>query len=195
MIVTTTMLIEQLSTYENPYNKIARMVASGQLTPIRRGLYETDRNAPGHCLAGSIYGPSYLSFEYALSRHGLIPESVRSFTSATCGKRKSKQFSTPFGTFSFHDVPTSAFSLWVDIVHEGPYSYWLASPEKALCDQLYRLPPVANLSELDQLLFSDLRLYRSAFDDLRLEAIAEIAGKYRSRNVDKLYAYARRRLS
>ena len=47
-----------------------------------RDRYETDRNVPAYLLAGSIYGPSYISFEYALSRYGLIPEAVYAVTCA-----------------------------------------------------------------------------------------------------------------
>lgn len=76
------MLEDRLSTYENPRNKIGRMVSADELVPVRRGLYETNRTIPGYLLAPCLYGPSYLSFEYALDRHGLIPEAVRSYTSA-----------------------------------------------------------------------------------------------------------------
>ena len=49
---------------------------------------ETDSTVSGHLLAASIYGPSYLSFEFALSWHGLIPEAVYNCTAATFGKKK-----------------------------------------------------------------------------------------------------------
>ena len=68
---------------------------------MTRGLYETDRNAPAYLLAGSIYGPSYISFEYALSRYGLIPEAVYAVTCATFEKKKKKKYETPFGTFTY----------------------------------------------------------------------------------------------
>lgn len=67
MIKTTDMLLEELKSYANPKNKLSRMVRNGEVFPIVKGLYETDRNTPAHLLAGSIYGPSYISFEYALS--------------------------------------------------------------------------------------------------------------------------------
>ena len=50
------------------------MAERGEVFPITRGLYETDPNVPGYLLAGSIYGPSYISFEYALGYYGMIPE-------------------------------------------------------------------------------------------------------------------------
>ena len=49
---------------------------------IRKGLYafgEPLRRAPisRELLANLIYGPSYISLDYALSYHGLIPETRR----------------------------------------------------------------------------------------------------------------------
>lgn len=55
-------------------------------------MYETDSNTPGYLLAGSIYGPSYLSFDFALAYYDLIPERVVNYTSATFGKKKKKNF-------------------------------------------------------------------------------------------------------
>ena len=100
MIKTTAMLLEELKGYGSPQSKLARMAERGECFPITRGLYETDRNAPAYLLAGSIYGPSYISFEYALSRYGLIPEAVYAVTCATFEKKKKKKYETPFGTGS-----------------------------------------------------------------------------------------------
>jgi len=47
------------------------------LFKIVNGLYETNPYTPPYLLSGTIYGPSYISFEYALSIHGLIPEKLR----------------------------------------------------------------------------------------------------------------------
>lgn len=59
------------------------MVKSGEYIQIVKGFYETDKSTADYLLAGSIYGPSYLSFEFALAFCGLIPEAVYTFTSAT----------------------------------------------------------------------------------------------------------------
>ena len=152
MIKTTAMLLEELKGYGSPKSKLARMAERGECFPITRGLYETDRNAPAYLLAGSIYGPSYISFEYALSRYGLIPEAVYAVTCATFEKKKKKKYETPFGTFTYRDVPSEAFPLGIRLVQEGDYFYRIAEPEKALCDQLYTMPPVPNTQELFRLL-------------------------------------------
>lgn len=88
MIKTYAMLLNELIRYASPADKIARMVQEGKLILIVKGLYETDKTVSGYLLAGSIYGPSYLSFEYALSYHGLIPEAVYVMTCATFEKKK-----------------------------------------------------------------------------------------------------------
>ena len=84
------MILEELRDYANPADKLSHMVKRGEYFPIVRGLYETDRTVPGYLLAGSIYGPSYISFEYALSYYGLIPEAVYTVTCATFEKKKKK---------------------------------------------------------------------------------------------------------
>ena len=80
MIKTTAMLLEELSEYGSPKSKLSRMAKNGEYFPITKGIYETDRHTPAYLLAGSIYGPSYISFEYALSFYGMIPEAVYTVT-------------------------------------------------------------------------------------------------------------------
>ena len=91
MIKTTAMMLEELRDYGNPRMKLSRMVRDGEIYSVVKGLYETDRNTPAHLLAGSVYGPSYISFEYALSFYGLIPEGVYTVTCAAFDKKKKKE--------------------------------------------------------------------------------------------------------
>ena len=81
MIKTTAMLLEELKNYASPKAKLSRMARKGECILITRGLYETDRSVPAYLLAGSIYGPSYISFEYALS--STIPHSDPSRTATS----------------------------------------------------------------------------------------------------------------
>lgn len=182
MIKTTAMLLRELADYANPAAKIRRMAQGGQLVPIIKGLYETDKTIPGHYLSGVIYGPSYLSFEFALSWHDLIPEAVYTFTSATCGKGRKKQYETAFGTYTYRDVPIAAFPYGVMLLQENGYGFMLASPEKAICDMLYTCSPCGNRKELRQLLFDDLRIDESAFFNTNRVDLAELAGLYHTAN-------------
>ncbi len=187
MINTSKELLNRYSNYVNSYNKIKRLVSKQELTPIIRGLYEDDHNVDGYLLANAIYGPSYLSFDFALSYYGLIPERVYTYTSATCLKRKTKRYSNHFGNYTYQDVPTAVFSLGILIKEEKGYTYLIASKEKALCDKLYSLKPVGSQKELKALLFEDLRIDEIEFAKLNIEDIRILSEKYNSKNVTTLY--------
>ena len=137
MVITNEMMKKKLEGYSNKNNKISREMAKGNLVKIKNGLYETNPNVSGYVLASSVYGPSYLSFEFALYYYGLISEQVDTYTCATFGKKKKKKFDTFFGTYTYRDVPESAYSIGVHKVKEKKYVYNIASMEKALCDELY----------------------------------------------------------
>lgn len=192
MIKTSSMILEELKSYGSPTSKLSRMVKSGEYIRVIKGLYETNPSTSGYLLAGSIYGPSYLSFEFVLSYYGLIPEAVYTFTSATYDKKKKKKFETPFGTFTYRDVPKEVYPLGVELVREGKYAYWIASPEKALCDMLYTKSPIANQKELQRLLFDDMRIDDEEFKNLKCEDIFLLGEKYGSTNVQKLSRMMRR---
>lgn len=192
MIKTTAMLLEELKDYASPKSKLSYMVKRGECFQIVKGLYETDKNVSAHLLAGSIYGPSYISFEYALSYYELIPEAVYTVTSATFEKKKKKKYETSFGTFTYRDVPSEAFPLGITIIQEGSYFYRIASPEKALCDQLYIMPPVPNQRELFQLLTEDLRIEENELHKFDLNKIYEYSEVYHNMNVKKLCGLLRR---
>ena len=192
MIATTAIILNELSQYASPADKLARMVQKGIYRPIVKGLYETDKSTPGYLLAGSIYGPSYLSFEFALAFYGMIPEAVYTFTSATFEKKRKKKYKTSFGTFTYRDIPSSVYSYGLEMKKEGNYAYLLASPEKALCDQLYKAKPVSNYRELQNLLFEDLRIEEHEFRKLNADDVALLAEKYGSTNIKKLSSFMRR---
>ena len=194
MIKTTAMILDELRQYASPADKLTRMVRDEEYIQITKGLYETDRSTPGYLLAGSIYGPSYLSFEFALGYYGMIPEAVYTFTSATFEKKKKKTFNNPFGTYTYRDVPSSVYSMGLEIVEEGSYAFMIASREKSICDQLYKMGPVSNYEGLLSLLFDDLRIDEQELKNINLQNLGMLAEQYSSRNVKKLYSLMRRML-
>ena len=195
MIITTDIVKARLSDYANKNNKISRDIRDGKLHKIVNGLYETDINTPGYLLAGSIYGPSYISFEYALSYYGLIPERVHVITCATYGKKKKKKFNTSFGIFTYRDVPVLAYPEEIILKEENGYTYQIASKEKALCDKLYTLKPLKNYKNLEDMLFIDLRIDKDEFDALDIEKIEHLSILYHSTNIQLLAKYMRRKNS
>ena len=192
MILTHGILKNSLHDYSNKNNKISRDIRDEKIFKIVTGLYETNPNTPGYLLAGSIYGPSYISFEYALSYYGLIPEKVTTITCATLDKKKKKIYNTQFGVFTYRDVPSMAYFEEVILKVENNYSYQIATPEKALCDKLYTLKPLNNYENLENMLFYDLRIDHEEFNKLSSEKIENLSNLYGSKNVKLLAKYMRR---
>lgn len=88
-----------------------------------------------------------------------------------------------FGRYTYQDIPKSAFPYFVKAYEQDTYSYFIASPEKALCDLLYKLPPVNGVKELEQLLFENLRINIDEFEQLYFKDIIFLASKYISNNI------------
>lgn len=191
MIISNKIIKNNLNGYSNKNMKLSRDVRDGKLFRIINGLYETDSSTPGYLLAGSIYGPSYISFDYALSYYGLIPERVNTITSATLGKKKKKQFNTQFGTFTYRDIPSLAYPEEIILKEEKNYSYQIATKEKALCDKLYTLKTLNNYSDLKKMLFEDLRIDIDSFNNLNTENIEKLSNLYHSKNIKLLARYKR----
>ena len=187
--MTGEMIIEQFYSkerYSNPRMKLSRDVKAGKFKRLKRDLYETDPSAPNISLAQAIYGPSYISFDYALSYYDMIPEYARNITCATFGKHKDKRFDTDFCSFYYSDVPARVFPEEVVHVNFRGYSYNIATREKALCDKLYKIPPVTKMNEFEELLFGDMRLDEDILCKLNRNVISHLNGLYRCRNVNML---------
>ena len=179
--------------YTDIKGKIRRELQAGKLIQVARGLYETNADVSGKYLAGRIFGPSYLSFDCALAVYSLIPEAVyRTYTSATFNKRKAKRYQNHFGVFTYRDIPAAVYPLGIVLHEENGYSYQIATPEKALCDKLYSLPPAKNLSELHALLFDDLRIDEQEFWRLNMNSLNELAPLYHTSNLKLLSKLIRR---
>lgn len=183
MIVTILDLKEKYRNYTDVNGKIKRDVEKNLLFPVVRGIYETNIRTSGHLLSAYIYGPSYLSFEFALAFHNLIPERVYTYTNASFNKRKSKEYKNVFGYFTYRDIPKVAFPYFVKAYEYETYSYFIASPEKALCDMLYIFSPVKSVKELKALLFENLRIDLDGFEMLNFPNILFLTSKYISNNI------------
>ncbi|WP_455052857.1 type IV toxin-antitoxin system AbiEi family antitoxin domain-containing protein [Mogibacterium sp.] len=193
MIKTHNMIMHELNEYRNPKTKLGRLVKEGVYTPVIRGLYETNPSTAGYLLAGSIYGPSYLSFDFALSYYGMIPEIVHTVTCATYNKKKKRKYETEFGNFIYRDVPVKAYPIGIIIKNEGDYSFQIATKEKALSDKLYSMKPISNQKELETVLVDDLRIDMDEVLKLDENDLREISEAYHSTNVSLLYRLVRRR--
>lgn len=170
-----------------PRNKIQSLCRSGEIVRVKKGLYvpgtrpgETPKIDP-MVLSGLIYGPSYVSLEAALSVHGLIPERVDEITCMT--SKRAKLFRTPVGRFSYTPISEEVFPLGVRLESGKGGSWFLAEPEKALCDRIAQVPSLQAMREIPAFLEEDLRLEMASLGNFRLELVLEIASRYRRKNV------------
>lgn len=185
-------LLDAVHGYARPRMKISAMLAKGDIIRVKKGLYilgEPLRRRPfcRELLANLIYGPSYISLEYALHYHGLTPERVEAVTSVTCGR--SRTFATPVGTFSYRMIPLEAFRTGMDRVElDDGRSFLVAIPEKALADRIVadRGAGISTQKELHEYLLSSLRIDPGGLRELDPVRVAEIARAYRSRRVKLL---------
>ena len=176
--------------YSNIYQKINNECKKGILVKIKRGLYSDDLYNDKEVIANICYNPSYISFEYALSYYGVIPEVVSTFTSATFGKKNNKIYHMKDSTFDYRSVPDEVFPMGVLIMKNSKnISYKIASKEKALCDLLYSKYPVRSIKDLKTLLFEDMRIDENEFLKMNVEFIKEIAPLYHSNSLNVLKKY------
>lgn len=192
MVVTTSILRNRYSDYANPLDKIKRDTDSGVLIRINRGIYETDSSVNPCLLAASILSPSYLSFDYALSHYGLIPEKVFSITSASLGLRKNKTFINKFGRYEYSDIPAEAFSEGLTYLEDGEYIVKIATKEKAICDSLCKWRVVHSIKELKELLFDDKRIDEEEFATCDFKLMVRLASLYKKTNLDLLIKLIRK---
>jgi predicted transcriptional regulator of viral defense system len=166
-----------LAGYRHKGAKISSMTRKGEIIPVRRGLYvfpeQLRRETLSRgALANRIYGPSYVSEDFALGYYGLIPETVQMVTSIARGR--TREFTTPFGVFRYRYCRSRAYSLGVTLAGEGQNRFLIATPEKALFDKTL-FDQRFDGSDVEQYLFEDLRIDEEALRRFRRTRIAELA--------------------
>jgi predicted transcriptional regulator of viral defense system len=176
-------LMYELRGYASPKSRLTRMIKSGEVTQVRRGIFLMAQEADCSLksLASIIYGPSYVSFEYALAHHGLIPERVSGVTSAVYNKNKNRTFHTPLGDFYYYYLPAAVFPYDVAWGVENGQHYLMATPEKALCDTLYKTRGIGSVGEIGALLLEDWRMDREAILSMERESLVFLAPLYKKK--------------
>ena len=183
MIKTMDLLSHEYRDYSNIYNKIAFEEKRNNLIKLKRGLYETNKDANPLTIANALLAPSYISFETALAYHGMIPERVYTIKSASFKKNKKKQYKNYFGLFLYQDINPNAYPYGIDEIDIDGKKVLMASREKALLDMLSVISPRNNVKELIELLFDDLRINEPIFDELDKNKIIELCSYYPSKTL------------
>lgn len=166
------------------YSFVKRALKKGLLVQIRRGLYQIDkRMIRPFELAQELHGPSFISFESALSYHGWIPEAVYTTTSA-CFKR-GHEIQTPLGIFSYSSVPIDCFYLGVDRVEKNTI-FLIASPWRAIADLVYTQK--RNWKSLRNL-YEDLRIEPQEIWSSDIITLEALANNYPNRRVKQVLHY------
>lgn len=182
-------LLNILKDYAYPRDKITELLCRRIIVRVKKGIYVFGekylrRPFSREVLANMIYGPSYLSLDYALHYYGLIPERVEVLTSVTCGR--SKNFSTPVGLFTYRMMSMRAYQIGIDQIDIDERRFFLmATPEKALADKIYHERGIGlrTTRELEEYLFNSLRIDPEELRKLNAETLFRITDRYGSRKV------------
>jgi hypothetical protein len=187
-------VMDCLKGYSFPRTKLTHLLKTGSLVRIKKGLYVfgslfARQPYSREVLANLVYGPSYVSLEWALQTYGMLPERVEEITSVTL--KRTRMFSTPIGRFSYAHRPPLAYSSGVVRRQLSDYqSYLIATPEKALVDLLIlRRGQVSKSSELQSVLFDDLRIEEEDVQKLNLPLLKKINAAYPHSTITHLITF------
>ena len=189
-------LLGALKGYERPRDKITALLRRGVIIRVKKGIYVfgqryARRPFAREVLANMIYGPSYVSLEYALHYHGLIPERVEAVTSVSVGRNR--RFATPVGLFLYSTAPLKAYQIGIDQAEVDGRTFLIATPEKALCDKIYndRGTGIRSQTEMRKYLFASLRIDPESLKRLDVDVVADVGERYRSRKIRLLSSLIR----
>lgn len=174
-----TALMDALKQYSRPRDKVSQLIKTGVVTRIKKGVYVDGRRDLStlpvrETAANLMYGPSYISLQFALSSHRLIPETAIQVTSVTF--KKTKHYHTPLGDFTYRSVPERYYPYGV-LRRGGALGipYLIACPEKAVMDMLYFATDLRSMQDVRSYLLDDLRLDEHSLRDLNPAVVSAIA--------------------
>jgi len=178
------------------YGLVKRALASGEIIRIRRGLYclapkYQKKSVNLYALAQHVHGPSYVSLESALSWHGWIPEAVHAVTSVSF--KKSREFKTPLGVFSYDRVPQRVFYSEIERLADASGNVFLmARPLKALADYVYvRKREWAGIEAMA----SDLRIEPEELEQITGGMLDALSNNYSDSRVERFLERLRKDLN
>jgi len=182
-------LLPLLREYTNPGDFVSRLVKSGELIRLKNGFFvisEKIENSrvPFEQIANLLYGPSYISYEWALSYYGMIPEGVYVVTSTSA--IRSKEYKTPLASFEYNYLSHPRYSIGIDLKENESGNFLIATPEKALCDLVHKKSKNLTSRELLVDLIEARRIDEAHLKNLDKKHLAEIADCYRSQAVMSL---------
>lgn len=171
------------------YNALTYHLKKNNLERYRRGLYSFSAKKSGKFdfskfkLANKLVLHSFISFESALSHHGLIPEAVYEVTSACL--TKNKVFENSLGRFSFTYSPIDPFYLGVE--KDETTNAKIATPIRALFDLVYvRRKFYNHIKDLEDDLRIDLKELKKELNMLETSEVLKLGELYKKKTTRNL---------
>ena len=123
---------------------------NGILTKIERNKYQiTDSHVTSFEVANFLYQPSYISLETALNYWGILSQFPYEMTSITTKKTVSKELDGV--TYTYRHISPKYFGMF-----EKVDKMLIASPEKALFDQIYLASKGLKVLHMDEYDFTQI---------------------------------------
>jgi len=150
-----------------------RYTKKGFIVRVKQGIYAFPDALPSDLyIANKLYEPSYVSLEFALSYHGVIPENVYEITSVT--PKSTRRFETLGKIYSYRRIKKQAFTGYTTEKQKGT-SFFIADAEKAFVDANYfrLLDKLKPLSRFDKEKINPTKAlrYASLFGNKKLTSI------------------------
>ncbi|KIM04291.1 MAG: hypothetical protein KN64_08145 [Sulfurovum sp. AS07-7] len=187
---TLSSILENLG-YKRINDKIVQLKNKGILTPLKSGVYiynplHNKALVSKEIIANILLGPSYVSLDFALWFHGLIPESVHEISSITT--KRSKSFETAYGVFSYRQIKKELFNIGLEIKAFKGGNFMIAGKEKALCDKVYFTKDIDLRSQkaMIEFLEDDLRIDMNELENCDMGIFEEYVKISKSKKIEVL---------
>ena len=131
-----------------------------------------------------IYIPSYLSLEYILFLNNIITENVYTFTLVTT--KKTTTLSNSFWVFNYRSVKKDFYGDYI-VVKKNWFTWYEATPEKALFDYLYLKRDFVYSEDY----IDELRINR---ENVNMKKFENIIKKYKSRKMQNILILIKKHL-
>lgn len=185
--ITNFELIDHIGgTRHSSFSKIKRAVQNGLLIRLKKEFYVINRESNPQKvdlfeISGVLYGPSYVSFQSALSYHQWIPETVCVVTLATSKRRVNIE--TEIAQFDYRHIPMEVFPIGVAASKERTEHFLIAHPWKALADIIYVQKKFwKNLNQLS----TDMKIDMELLQNSNLEFLEALTNLYPSKRVQTI---------
>jgi len=118
--------------YETARKFILRYVKEGFIIKLKKGLYSLENYLPSELeIANRVFGPSYVSLEYALMFYNIIPDTVYTITSVNT--KSTREFVINNISYTYRKIKKNAFTSYLRKSIDGNVVL-IAEAEKAFVD-------------------------------------------------------------